>query len=265
MVGEVVFPQRAFWSILQTRYELFVILSGEAALSFGRKRIRVGVGHVALVRPPKTVVCHFSSQVRTHQAWCQVDPRFAAPKMRRLLARAPLSQPMSRAFQQLLNVGLTIKSDRSVSARFALDTLSLALFGEYIRMGMERKLTVDESYVAKAVAYMETHFVEEKCLKEAVKASCISQNHLISCFRRDLGITPERFLWQLRVEQGLLLLVETALSISEIAYRCGFKTPFHFARLVRQQQGQSPREIRRLAKISRALQTRWLNSIAIRR
>ncbi len=35
------------------------------------------------------------------------------------------------------------------------------------------------------------------------------------------------------------------MTVAEIAYRCGFKDPFHFSRLVKKLQGLPPREVRR--------------------
>jgi AraC-like DNA-binding protein len=51
----------------------------------------------------------------------------------------------------------------------------------------------------------------------------------------------------LRTERGIQMLVETGLTVAEIAYRCGFQSPFHFSRLATRLQGISPREIRRRA------------------
>jgi AraC-like DNA-binding protein len=36
------------------------------------------------------------------------------------------------------------------------------------------------------------------------------------------------------------MLRETGLSVSEAAYRSGFRNPFHFSRLVKAETGQTP-------------------------
>jgi AraC family L-rhamnose operon regulatory protein RhaS len=40
------------------------------------------------------------------------------------------------------------------------------------------------------------------------------------------------------------MLHETGHSIAEIAYQCGFKTPFHFSRLIKIHFGVSPKTLR---------------------
>jgi AraC-like DNA-binding protein len=91
---------------------------------------------------------------------------------------------------------------------------------------------------------MEEHFGDDDCLRAARKVSGISQNAMIYKFKETLKVTPARFLWKLRTEQGIAMLGETGLSIAEIAYRCGFKNPYHFSRRVKTLQGSSPRKVR---------------------
>ncbi|MCS7062178.1 MAG: helix-turn-helix transcriptional regulator, partial [Anaerolineae bacterium] len=75
----------------------------------------------------------------------------------------------------------------------------------------------------------------------------ISAPHLIRLFRRHTGTTPARYWWQLRLERGVELLRETGLSITEIAQRTGFRSSFHFSRLVKQRYRLSPRALRKQA------------------
>ena len=56
----------------------------------------------------------------------------------------------------------------------------------------------------------------------------------------------------MRVDRGAGLLAATGLTVAEIADRCGFKNPFHFSRLLRKMQGNSPREARKRAWVTKA-------------
>jgi len=59
--------------------------------------------------------------------------------------------------------------------------------------------------------------------------------------------SPARYLWLTRVERGVAMLRDTGLTVAEVSARCGCKNPFHFSRLVKRNQGMSPREVRRCA------------------
>jgi transcriptional regulator GlxA family with amidase domain len=129
-----------------------------------------------------------------------------------------------------------------------VDQLGISLLFEYLNMAHEQaSRTRHDAAVNTAVRYMEEHLGDDKCLAMAQKAAGISRNAMIYKFREELNTTPSRYLWKLRVEQGVAMLGETGLSVAEIAYRCGFKNPYHFSRLVKVLQGSSPRQVRHQA------------------
>jgi len=99
--------------------------------------------------------------------------------------------------------------------------------------------------VLKATRFLEEHLRDQDCLSKAHDAAGVSRNTLISRFRRDLKTTPARYLWRLRTERGIEMLADTGHTIAEIAFACGFQTPFHFSRLVKSLQGLSPQQIRK--------------------
>jgi AraC-like DNA-binding protein len=60
------------------------------------------------------------------------------------------------------------------------------------------------------------------------------------------GEGPGFFIRRLRLERGAQLLARRAGSVSEIAYRVGFKRHGHFSHLFRKTYGVSPRDYARL-------------------
>ncbi len=66
-------------------------------------------------------------------------------------------------------------------------------------------------------------------------------------------MSPMRYLTKLRIEEGGRLLVETVLSVEQIAKRTGFKDPQYFSRRFRQEMGKSPSEYRRSSALPSVL------------
>lgn len=99
--------------------------------------------------------------------------------------------------------------------------------------------------VLRAQMNMTQRFADPLTLDSIARAAGVSKAHLIRLFREHLGVTPARRLWEIRVEAGSRLLRETGLQVQEIADRCGFPSPYHFSRLIKQAHGVSPREYRR--------------------
>ena len=59
-------------------------------------------------------------------------------------------------------------------------------------------------------------------------------------FKRAFGCSPRDMMLRLRIQHAKNLLLETALSIKQIADRCGYQRQHEFARAFRQHAGASP-------------------------
>ncbi|MFB9899292.1 AraC family transcriptional regulator [Cerasicoccus arenae] len=99
--------------------------------------------------------------------------------------------------------------------------------------------------VLRAQCTMTQLFAKKLTLDLIARQSGVSKPHLIRLFREHLGVTPTRRLWQIRVEAGSRLLRETGLQVQEIADRCGFPSPYHFSRLIKQAHGVPPSQYRK--------------------
>ncbi len=73
-------------------------------------------------------------------------------------------------------------------------------------------------------------------------------DHLCKLFRRELGMTPHKYLTNLRLQAAAELLCSQHYSgnISEVALQCGFKNPLYFSRLFKKKYEVSPKEYYRL-------------------
>jgi AraC family transcriptional regulator of arabinose operon len=91
---------------------------------------------------------------------------------------------------------------------------------------------------------IQERYQEELALVDLAAKAHVSPGHLIRLFRKHEAMTPTQYLWRYRVERGVELLRTTGLAIGEVAERCGFKTSYHFARMVKAYKGRPPKEIR---------------------
>lgn len=73
----------------------------------------------------------------------------------------------------------------------------------------------------------------------------LSEYHFLRLFKQSTGTTPHQYVLRQRIERARRLLIESDLSVTEIAYLLGFATPAHFARQFRRQTGIAPTELRR--------------------
>lgn len=67
-------------------------------------------------------------------------------------------------------------------------------------------------------------------------------------FRRLEGTTLEKYFINIRVEKVKEFLVYTDLSLSEIAFKLGFSSPFHLSQQFKNKIGQNPSEFKKMRK-----------------
>ncbi len=75
-------------------------------------------------------------------------------------------------------------------------------------------------------------------------AAGLSPSRFHERYKQLRGITPLRFLTNMRMELARKLLVDTQLSISSIASMVGHPDPTVFGRIFRREHGKSPRAYR---------------------
>ena len=72
----------------------------------------------------------------------------------------------------------------------------------------------------------------------------LSRTHLHRKITGLTGLSTNRFITYIRMEAAKRLLDKQELTISEVAYQTGYRTPEYFARVFRQTQGKSPTRYR---------------------
>ena len=73
----------------------------------------------------------------------------------------------------------------------------------------------------------------------------VSQEYLTRCFCKYTGVTPGKYLNQVRLENAKLLLRQGQYSIQFVSDACGFANANYFARVFRRSVGVTPREYAR--------------------
>jgi len=60
-------------------------------------------------------------------------------------------------------------------------------------------------------------------------------------FKKRVGVSPNQYHLNLRLQRAMHLLTSTTLTISEIAYQTGFDSLFYFSKLFKKKMGESPK------------------------
>ncbi len=72
----------------------------------------------------------------------------------------------------------------------------------------------------------------------------ISPTYFASLFKQAMGISPQQYIIQQRVERAKLMLLKTDLTIADIALQVGFSSQSHLTQQFKRLTGITPKQIR---------------------
>lgn len=97
------------------------------------------------------------------------------------------------------------------------------------------------------LSYIEENFSKDIGLDELASICGLTRFHFSRSFKATFGEAPYQHLTRRRVERAQQLLIDSQISIADIAFACGFNGPSQFARAFRSVVGQTPLTFRRSA------------------
>lgn len=110
---------------------------------------------------------------------------------------------------------------------------------------------MDESYLPictndslkRAISHIRLNYQTDISITDVAQHAGISERYLRKLFEQHLNLSPLDYLNQIRINKSIELLRNTEMSVKEVCFTCGFKSPQYFSRIFKQQVGVSPREV----------------------
>ena len=97
----------------------------------------------------------------------------------------------------------------------------------------------------KAIQIMRSECHIRRSNEELSKLCGISKFYFIKLFKKTFGVSPQGYYAKLILDKSSHLLINTDLSISEIAKLCGVNDTLYFSRMFKKHMGISPSTYRK--------------------
>ncbi len=114
------------------------------------------------------------------------------------------------------------------------------------RIPLQLRLGTSQPKLIETVSIMESNIEEPISLDELARHVGVSRRQLERLFQKHLNCVPTRYYLELRLMRARQLLLQTSISIVDVAFACGFVSAPHFSKCYRDYFGIPPREERRL-------------------
>jgi len=238
-------------------YEIVRVLSGSLTLSIDNARVCaregdlvfIGKGAVHGGEPDGSV---YECVVFDPAALLKCD--MAAPALTPLLAHSiHLNWAVCEAHRELLSLTdrLFACAEAPEEARGLLAAgYLMALFGTLATLDAH-PLKIEPlfsrqkaEHLEPALDYIDEHFREHISLDELARLTGMSGKYFCRYFRAIIHRSPIDYLNFYRVEQAGALLVNTEMTVAEVAYHCGFNDSSFFIKQFRHYKAMTPGQYR---------------------
>jgi AraC family transcriptional regulator len=92
--------------------------------------------------------------------------------------------------------------------------------------------------------YIDAHLDDRLTLVDLAGVACLSPYHFSRSFKLALGINPQQYLIQRRLERAKMLMLRTNLPLARVAQEAGFSDQSHLTSVFRRQIGVTPGQFR---------------------
>ena len=99
-----------------------------------------------------------------------------------------------------------------------------------------------DDIIEKTIKYINENISSNLSLKTLAENVSFSHIHFHNCFKNAVGKTLHEYIEEERLKIATELLITTDMTLSEIAYRCGFSSQAYFSYVFKQKMHLTPRE-----------------------
>ena len=94
--------------------------------------------------------------------------------------------------------------------------------------------------ILTSLHYIHHHYTESLTLSELAEMEHLSVSRYRTVFRECTGISPQGFIIDLRLRRACELMIQTDLSLKQIAQMTGYSDPLYFSRIFKEHLGVPP-------------------------
>ncbi len=121
---------------------------------------------------------------------------------------------------------------------------------DHQRLSIPSRIGARHPRLAQVVARMEANIEEPVSPARLASEAGMSPRQLERLFARYLGRSPKRYYMEIRLERARNLLMQTEMSVIEIALASGFASAAHFSKCYRATYGSTPYRHRGAAEVA---------------
>ena len=234
-------PSYSIGNFIRSNYLIHYVHKGRGIYRARGKEYRLARGDAFLIHPGEITYYAADSSDPWEYSWIEISGSAienyisATP-----FAKEPVALSVTAADKPMLNL---ISS--SPENPYELLSCALAALAAFSGKAAESVSAADE-YVKSALGYIHTFYYHPKITVEEIGAYIgIDRSYLYRLFKEKVGTSPKRYIIEYKLKTAARLLVETNLSIGQVARSAGFEDQLYFSTAFRNFFSESPSSYRK--------------------
>lgn len=166
---------------------------------------------------------------------CTINPHMSLPK----------SDPAAYDNNPTLRHNLLLNKQRAFCDKVESRGIVLQLLSHFLKRAVPRTHSKDNR-IEKAIGYIRKHIYEPVEVEQLAELACLTNDHFIRLFKREMGETPLQYIIHRKIEKAQLLLVTDDMPVKSIAFTLAFDDYSYFNRLFKKVTGITPQNYRNM-------------------
>ncbi|NHN34507.1 AraC family transcriptional regulator [Paenibacillus agricola] len=233
----------------QTPYcNMHFIREGKVQLFYGEQQVVLGEGDI-FCKFPNTVYTYqiVPSEQTLRMAWITFDGQQA----RQILTMVGFAEdkPYLRNIDKDIEIELQqIFQWCKGNSRKQLMTMYSLMFRIFSKLLPDKDIELQQTpndWVSKSLDFIHAYYSDKITVEDVAKYVRLHRTYLSKIFKKQVGMPPSHYLIKMRLDRGKQLLLESPLSVTEIALSVGYPDIYSFTRAFTRCFGVSPNSIRK--------------------
>ena len=118
---------------------------------------------------------------------------------------------------------------------------------EEINFNLLDTTDIDKEFLRKVIEAIQENLSSPTFdVVQLADALAMSKSSLYRKTKAIVGLSPVEFIRNVRLKQGVKMLKNKSVSVSEVAYACGFSKPKYFSTCFKEEFGVTPKEYQKV-------------------
>lgn len=228
-------------------WQMIYIINGCGHFEMEGKEVVIKKGNVILFPPHVPQIYYYNMEENAEVYWIH----FSGYKVETYLKELEISigENFVGIHLELIQLLEDIIKELQIKTPYFKQLCNSYIMELFIKLKRRMKMTIQplqkqDSFLAPFLAWVHVNYREEICIASFAKAYHVSESYFIRRLKAYTGKTPMQYFISVRMTHSCELLLNSSLSISEIASIVGYDNPLYFSRLFKKVVGVSPKNYR---------------------